>query len=97
MDNGVKQGGKLSPLPFNIYMDNLSVQLHRQPIGCSLVTTVVNHLIHADDLLQFAPPKDYKHYLTYVTPTGVSTTFYIMLINPWSCTLTLEMQILPGK
>ena len=51
MGNGVKQGGKLSPLLFNVYMDNLSVQLHRQPIGCSLGTAVVNHLRYVDDLL----------------------------------------------
>ena len=36
-------------------MDNLSVQLHTKPIGCSLGTTVVNHLIYADDLHLFAP------------------------------------------
>ena len=36
-------------------MDNLSVQLHTKPIGCSLGTTAVNHLIYADDLLLFAP------------------------------------------
>ena len=53
--NGVKQGGKLSPLLFNVYMDDLSVQLHTKPIGCSLGKTVVNHLIYADDLLLFAP------------------------------------------
>ena len=41
VDNGAKQGGKLFPLLFNAYMDNLSVQLHKQPIGCSLGTSVV--------------------------------------------------------
>ena len=90
----VLSGGKLSPLLFYIYMDNLSLQLHKQPIGCSIGTTVVNHLTYTDDLLLFAPPKDYKHYLTY---TDVNTMFNIMLVNPWSWTLTLEMQILPGK
>ena len=54
--NGVKQGGKLSPLLFYIYMDNLRAQLHKQPIGCSIGTTVVNHLTYTDDLLLFAPP-----------------------------------------
>ena len=53
--NGVKQGGKLSPLLLNVYMVNLSVQLYTKPVGCSLGTTVVNHLIYADDLLLFAP------------------------------------------
>ena len=54
---------KLSPLSFNI--TNVSVQRHKQPTGCSLCTAVVNHLIYTDDLLPFAPPKDYKHYYTY--------------------------------
>ena len=36
-------------------MDNLSVQLHKQAIACSLGTTAVNHLVYADDLHMFAP------------------------------------------
>ena len=53
--NGVKQGGQLFPLLFNVYMDNLNVQLHIKRIGCSLGSTVVSHLIYADDLLLLAP------------------------------------------
>ena len=34
-------------------MDNLSVQLHEQPIGCSLGTAMVIHMIYAADLLLF--------------------------------------------
>ena len=46
--NGVKQGGILSPLLFNVYMDDLSLQLHRQPIGCSVggTGTVINHMLY---------------------------------------------------
>ena len=43
--NGVKQGGILSPLFFNVYMDNLSAQLNSQHIGCSTGDVVVNHVI----------------------------------------------------
>ena len=53
--NGVKQGGILSPLLFNISMDDLSLQLHRQSIGCSMGGTVVNHMLYADDIVLFAP------------------------------------------
>ena len=53
--NGVKQGCILSPLLFDVYMDNLSLQLHRNPMGCSVSGTVVNHLIYADDIVLFAP------------------------------------------
>ena len=52
--NGVKQGGILSHLLFNVYMDNLSLQLHRHPIGCSVGDTVVNHMLYADDIVLFA-------------------------------------------
>ena len=36
-------------------MDNLSIQLHRHPIGCSVGGTVVNHMLYADDIVLFAP------------------------------------------
>ena len=53
--NGVKQGGILSPLFFNVYMDNLSSQLSAQYIGCSAGDVVVNHMLYADDIALFAP------------------------------------------
>ena len=53
--NGLKQGGTLSPVFFNVYMDNLSLQLNAQPIGCSTGNTVVNHMLYADGIVLFAP------------------------------------------
>ena len=36
-------------------MDDLSLQLHRQPVGCSVGGTFVNHMLYADDIVLFAP------------------------------------------
>ena len=43
--NGVRQGGILSLYHFNIYVDDLSVQLNACRVGCS------NHPMSADDLV----------------------------------------------
>ena len=44
--NGVKQEGILSPVLFNVYIDNLSIALNYTSIGCQLL----NHLRYADDM-----------------------------------------------
>ena len=48
--NGVKQGGYISPILFNIYMDKLSVALSRSGIGGYLENIFLNHLCYADGL-----------------------------------------------
>ena len=48
--NGVKQGGDISPILFNIYMDKLSVALNRSGIGGYLGHIFLNHLCYADGL-----------------------------------------------
>ena len=53
--NGVRQGGILSPLFFNLYMDRLSVTLSETKVGCALGKTMVNHLAYADDLVILSP------------------------------------------
>ena len=47
---GVKQGGILSPVLFNVYMDDLSIALNESKIGGTLGGTLINHLCYADDL-----------------------------------------------
>ena len=47
--NGVKQGGILSPILFNVYMDQLSVKLNASNIGGG-GGVLVNHLCYADDI-----------------------------------------------
>ena len=46
--NGVKQGGILSPLFFNIYMDDLSKNLNNAGVGCYVNNNTVNHIMYAD-------------------------------------------------
>jgi hypothetical protein len=54
VSNGVRQGGILSPHLFNVYVDNLSVDLCAHQVGCTIGHKVVNHLMYADDLVLFA-------------------------------------------
>ena len=55
VSNGVKQGGILSPHLFNVYMDDLSVNLNKLQIGCLYAGTIMNHMMYADDLCVFSP------------------------------------------
>ena len=53
--NGVRQGGILSPALFNLYMNDLSVQLNMCRTGCVLGNTLLNHFMYAYDLAILSP------------------------------------------
>ena len=48
--NGVKQGGILSPVLFNIYIDKLSTTLNNTAIGGQIDGQLHNHLCYADNM-----------------------------------------------
>ena len=48
--NGVKQGGIISPMLFNLYMDDLSLKLNCSGIGGYIGISYINHLCYANDL-----------------------------------------------
>ena len=47
--NSVKQGGIISAILFNMYMDDLSIALNNSGIGGYLEDEFLNHLCYADD------------------------------------------------
>ena len=51
----VRQGGILSPVLFNVYVDCLSVKLASVSTGCYVNDVCYNHLIYADDTVLLAP------------------------------------------
>ncbi len=53
--NGVRQGGVLSPTLFNVYIDDLSLQLLTLKTGAHVNGTSINHLVYADDTVLIAP------------------------------------------
>ena len=48
--NSVKQGGIISPMPFNLYIGGLSLTINCSGIRGYIRTSLINHLCYADDL-----------------------------------------------
>ena len=55
VSNGVRQGGIMSPILFNVYMDDLSIIINKSDLGCHLGGVSVNNLLYADDTCILAP------------------------------------------
>ena len=52
--NGIKQGGIISSVLFNVYMDDRSIYPNNSGIGGDIVEKNINHLCYAVDICLFA-------------------------------------------
>ena len=57
VENGVRQGGNLSPLLFSVYIDDLLCELRTSNVGCHIGNSAVNVLACADDLVALSPSR----------------------------------------
>ena len=55
INNGVKQGGVLSPLLFNIYLDVLLEKLRKCGYGCHIGNSYMGSFAYADDIVLLSP------------------------------------------
>ena len=68
--NGVRQGGVLSPLLFDVYVNELSELLNKSGIGGNLGGTLINHMLYADDIcIVSLSSSGLQHLLIYVVVT----------------------------
>ena len=86
VSNGVRQGGVLSPLLFNLYIDDLSKKLNNCYLGCTVNDILINHLIYADDLVLLAPS---AHALQLLVEQYLQVNMILYLIpkNLYVCVL----------
>ena len=51
INSGVKQGGILSPLFYNVYVDNLMKELKHKNLGCTIGGLYFGTVFYADDII----------------------------------------------
>ena len=54
ISNGVRQGGRLSPSLFAVYVNDISKQLIDARSGCFIEHQCINHVMYADDICLLA-------------------------------------------
>ena len=61
VSNGVKQGGVLSPILFNVYLDDLIQDLKSNGVGCHINGHFAGCFVYADDITLIAPSSEALH------------------------------------
>jgi len=91
---GVKQGDPLSPVLFNLVLDELLCFLDAQQTGIKINGTTINSLAYADDLLLLTPSA--REMQLQLRSTERLFDARHMAINPDKCS-SLTTKVLPAK
>ena len=85
VENGVKQGGIVSPILFCVYLDGLLKMLKESKVGCFVGHLCVAAVAYADDIVLLAPTARAMRLLQCVTISPVNTMWYSMRpsLNVW--------------
>ena len=70
--NGIRQGGVLSPLLFNVYVNELSELMNKSGIGGNIGGAIINHMLYADDVC-----------IASLSSSGLQQLLYILVCNDY--------------
>ena len=85
VSSGVRQGGILSPLLFNIYVNDVLVKLEKSKRGCFIGSLCCNSFMYADDLIILAISLADLQYLSDLCMTEFSDIGLIVNKNKTFC------------
>ena len=85
LNNGVKQGGVISPLLFSLYLDPLLRHLEDSGKGCFMGNLCANAFAYADDIIILAPTCSSLRSLIKICEEYSNE--YCLIFNPSKCSL----------
>ena len=84
---GVRQDGILSPILFNVYVDELVELLRDSGYGCYVNNTLIGCLMCADDWLLLFPTLDGMQALLDICDCYTNIVFNPSVVQSWTCSV----------